>query len=99
MKEIYELFAGRISPEQVVKVAAAETRNDLPLYYGHLYLSLYHEMSGQPELAAQSIDLAVKQSPDTKNNLMLQLARIHQQLRAQFDEGRSRPGTKRGFCR
>ena len=82
MKEIYELFAGRLSPEQVIQGATAETKNELPLYYAHLYIGLYHEMLGEQDSAAQSIGLAVKKSSDTKNNLMLQLARVHQELRA-----------------
>lgn len=82
MKEIYELFAGRLKPEQVIEVAQAETQNKLPLYYANLYIGLYHEMLGQEKLARQFIGAAVDQSPGTKNNLMMQLARIHQELRA-----------------
>ena len=82
MKEIYELFAGRMKPAQVIEVAESEQQNQLPLYYAHLYIGLYHEMLGQKDESKSSIDLAVKQSPDAKNNLMLQLARVHQQLRS-----------------
>ncbi len=81
MKEIYELFAGRLKPNQVIEVAQAESPNELPLYYANLYIGLYHEMLGQEKLARQFIGSAVDQSPGTKNNLMMQLARIHQELR------------------
>ena len=80
MKEIYDVFAGRAKPEKVMKVAE-ESKQALTMYYACLYMGLYHEMMGEDEAAKAMIDKAVEVGPGDKNNFMLQVARVHQELR------------------
>ena len=62
MMEIYELYAGRLKPGDVLAAAEAgsPTTDELNArrFYAHLYLGLYHEVSGEPVLAKKHIDLA-----------------------------------------
>lgn len=62
MTEIFQLFAGKATPEQVLAAARA---NDPPaevlagrLFYAHLYLALFHESEGQTERCRQYLALA-----------------------------------------
>lgn len=62
MMKIYDLYAGRAQPEDVLKAAR---EGDPPadvlagrLFYAHLYLGLYHEALGQKQQAAKYLELA-----------------------------------------
>jgi lipoprotein NlpI len=62
MTEIFQLFAGKATPEQVLAAARA---NDPPadvlagrLFYAHLYLALFYESEGQTERCRQYLMLA-----------------------------------------
>ena len=61
MKEIYELFAGRIDAERVLQAAAeAEPRERTQaLFYAHLYLGLYRESRGEKAQARREYQSAV----------------------------------------
>jgi len=90
MSEIYEMFAGRMTPEQVVKAAdttsAGVTKGShehkLQYYFAWLYIGLYQEMLGQHEAALESLKKAEEYNPLGKTNFMGQVARIHLQRRA-----------------
>ncbi|MEQ1906273.1 MAG: tetratricopeptide repeat protein [Pirellulaceae bacterium] len=93
MAEIYEMFAGRMTSEDVLKAAqqtsdrVPEKGNDhkLQLYYAWLYIGLHQEMLGQQAAALESLKKAEELNPLGKTNFMCQVARVHLQLRAESD--------------
>jgi lipoprotein NlpI len=79
MAEVQKLFAGEIKPEDVMKAAEAgkvsdEERNRR-LFYGHLYVGLYYEATGDAAKAKEHLTAAYKDHkvPD----YMWDVARIH----------------------
>lgn len=89
MSEIYEMFAGRMTVEDVRKAARKTTENvledsgryKLQLYYAYLYIGLYHEMLGDKERTIESLKKAVEVNPLGKTNFMGQVARVHLECR------------------
>lgn len=85
MHDIFEMFAGNQSAEDVIKAGEATSGNvpagsdnhKLQQYYAHLYVGLYQEMTGQTEASLQSIETAVKICPLPKTNFMGAVARVH----------------------
>lgn len=89
MPEIYEVFAGRMNPDQVVSAAAESDDIQRSLYYSFLYNGLYYEMIGEQVKSIEAIEKATKaMSSASKDQLMNQLAAIHLKLR---DSGRTEP--------
>jgi lipoprotein NlpI len=62
MMEIYELYAGRLMPDDVLRAAKAGSPTDEELnarqFYAHLYLGLYYEVAGNRDLAREHLALA-----------------------------------------
>ena len=62
MMEIYELYAGRLKPAEVLAAAASgsPTAEELNarLFYAHLYLGLFYEVTGDAGLAKKHLELA-----------------------------------------
>jgi tetratricopeptide (TPR) repeat protein len=89
MSQIYEMYAGRMTPEQVLEIAnrtSARVELDgeqhrLQRYYAQLYIGLYHEMLKNPEASIEAMKKAAKLNPLGKTNFMGQVARVHLQLR------------------
>ena len=82
MKEIYEVFAGRMKPEKVIEAAADSPNIQKALYYGFLYNGLYYEMIGEKEKCIDAMEKAEKaKSPMEKDKLMNQVATIHLRMR------------------
>lgn len=82
MMTIYELFAGRATPQDVLDVAARATPSqaESALFYGHLYVGLYYEATGAAEKARLHIELAAM--THTSANYMGDIARMHAELLA-----------------
>ncbi len=86
MAEIFDLFAGHKSVDDVMQVAAgndetpAEVRRR-QVYYAHLYVGLYHEMTGHPALAQAAMKQASSINPIPKGELMGTVADVHLKLR------------------
>lgn len=63
MMEIYKMFQGKIEPSQVLETAQSDKVGkealNQQLFYAHLYLGLYFDAEGKPELAEKHIRLAV----------------------------------------
>jgi lipoprotein NlpI len=74
MKEIFDLFAGKGKPEDVL--AAAKTRDEV--FYAHLYLGLYHEAHGNQTEAREHINKAAGEF--SMNHYMGDVARVHAKL-------------------
>ena len=82
MMQVYALFSGTGSPEEVLTAASAgePDREDLNqrLFYAHLYLGLYHEAEGKPDLARDHI---LKAADSHKiEHYMWDVARVHADL-------------------
>lgn len=85
MMEIFGLYAGHVTPEEVL---AATRAGDPPaealagrLFYAHLYLGLYYDVEGDPELCRKYIGLAADEklrSHPRLNAYMWAVARVHQ---------------------
>jgi lipoprotein NlpI len=83
MAEIYALFAGRGTPEQVFQAVergqvAADIRQQRQ-FYANLYLGLYYEAMGDPAKAEEHITQAV--GPYKVDHYMGDVARVHAKLR------------------
>ena len=88
MSQVYEMFAGRMTPQEVLKAAQTTTArvskdsgsHRLQRYYAHLYIGLYYEMLGKSDSAKTSLKSAAEINPLGKQNFMGQVARVHLQL-------------------
>jgi tetratricopeptide (TPR) repeat protein len=78
MREVALLFRGDGTVEQLEAAAAADG-SDSAYFYGHLYLGLYYETTGDKALAARHIRAAVDDYP--ADHYMWHVARIHKQLK------------------
>ena len=79
MRQIYDLYAGKLKPEDVMKAAQAGTPSprelNMRLFYTHLYLGLYYEAAGKKGLARKHI---VKAADDHKiGHYMWDVAHVH----------------------
>lgn len=89
MSQIYEMYAGRMTPEQVLAIANRTStsveldseQHRLQRYYAHLYIGLYHEMLKNQEASIRAMKKAAQINPLGKTNFMGQVARVHLQLR------------------
>lgn len=91
MKQIYELYRGDAKPEDVLHAAtetetnpraklSEEAQREERLFYSHLYLGLYYEITGDAEKAAEHIFAAEK---NHSANNMRDVAHVHaERLRA-----------------
>ena len=92
MMEVHALFAGKLKPDDVLKAASA---GDPPpavlnrqLFYAHLYLGLYFEVSGNDAQAREHITKAATLAPAA--DYMGDVARVHLQLRWPKDKPSSK---------
>jgi lipoprotein NlpI len=82
MKEIYQLFLGRIKPADVL--AAAKAGKPAPqdlnkqLFYAHLYIALYFETEGNEKKALEHMRTAADDHPN--GDYMWDVARVHRDL-------------------
>tara|TARA_B100001013_G_C24604611_1_gene440443 strand:- start:798 stop:1526 length:729 start_codon:yes stop_codon:yes gene_type:complete len=79
MRQIYDLYAGKLKPEDVMEAARAGNPSprelNMRLFYTHLYLGLYFEAAGKGELARKHI---VKAADDHKiGHYMWDVAHVH----------------------
>ena len=81
MMEIYDLFAGKLTADDVLQAVTAGDPSETELYqrrfYAHLYLGLFYDATGKPDLAKQHIDLAAHKYPI--GHYMADVARVHAQ--------------------
>lgn len=85
MAEIYRLFAGQATPDEVLAAvdrdAPAPGERDVRQFYAELYLGLYFEAAGD---AAQSLDYLRHAAADHElDHYMWDVARVHVQVRSQ----------------
>lgn len=83
MRQIYELYAGRMKPEEVLDLAAktnADNKKALnsQLFYAHLYVGIYHDLLGNRKLALGHLNRATE---DYRiGHYMWDVARVHRDL-------------------
>ena len=77
MREIYEMFRGRMSPSEIL--AAGGSRPD-GQFYAHLYLGLYYEATGNQRLALEHITAAAADRFAPVGGYMHGVAKVHLQI-------------------
>ena len=77
MREIYEMFSGRMTPQEVLSAAAGRP---LPRFYAHLYRGLHHEALGRTEAAREEIFLAADDRFAAVGGYMHIVAVVHRDL-------------------
>lgn len=84
MMEVYDLFAGKLTVDDVLKAVEAGESSADELYrrrfYAHLYLGLFYDATGNVAKAKEHIALAAEKYPI--GHYMADVARVHQQLLA-----------------
>jgi tetratricopeptide (TPR) repeat protein len=87
MKDVLRMFAGELTPDEVVKIADNFEGNDLEKrsakFMGYAYVALYYHALDKPEDSRRWMEAAVKQDV---GGYMLDVARIHLQ---QFKQDKS----------
>lgn len=81
MRQIYDLFAGKAKPEDVMAAATAPATNGAAhdrLFYAHQYLALYHEAKGDKAEALTHMQKAVEHPI---GHYMWDVAKVHVTLR------------------
>ena len=74
MAEVYELYAGRAEPEDVLE-AARRSRQADALFFAHLYLGLYAEALEQPAEAREHLRFAAQ--IHARPHYMGRIAKMH----------------------
>lgn len=83
MMQIYDLYRGKLTPEELLAAAEAPTadpaRAKSQRFYAHLYLGLWHEAAGDARQAEKYLKLAAaNDSPNPYiNRYMWDVARVH----------------------
>ena len=77
MREIYEMFSGRMTPQDVLSAAGGQPR---ARFYAHLYRGLYHEAFGRTEAAREEIFLAADDQFAEVGGYMHMVAVVHRDL-------------------
>jgi lipoprotein NlpI len=81
MMEVYELFKGKLKPDDVLKAARAgepaEKALNSRLFYAHLYLGLYHESRGEAKEALRHLEAATEHRI---GHYMWDVARVHRDV-------------------
>ncbi len=77
MREIYEMFSGRMTPQDVLSAAGGRPR---ARFYAHLYRGLYHEAFGRTEAAREEIFLAAADQFAQVGGYMHMVAVVHRDL-------------------
>ena len=78
MREIYQMFAGRMEPQDMIK-AAGESAS--AKFYAELYAALHYEAHGQTALALQHIKAAAGDRYADAGGYMHMVARVHLRAR------------------
>ena len=74
MRQVYELFRGRATPEEVLKAAGAQPSAQ---FFAHLYLGLFAEARGDVRRALEEISAAADPRYASAGGYMHMVARVH----------------------
>lgn len=82
MMQVYELFAGKLKPEEVLAAVRTGEPNaaelNARLFYAHLYLGLFAEVNGDKKLALEHLNKATEEHHIA--HYMWDVARVHRDL-------------------
>jgi lipoprotein NlpI len=78
MREIYQMFRGSLTPDQVMAAAGSD---DMASFYAHLYVGLYYEATGDAKRALPHITAAADERY-VDAGYMHMVARVHRDLLA-----------------
>ncbi len=82
MREVYEMFSGRLKPEEVVAAAKAghpsKKELDGRLFYAHLYIGIHYDIEGDSKKALEHLTKAAEEYRIP--HYMGDVARIHRDL-------------------
>jgi lipoprotein NlpI len=76
MREIYKMFGGSLTPEQMLASAGSSSESQ---FYAHLYAGLYYEAAGKSSLAREHIEKAAADRYAI-GGYMHMVARVHLDL-------------------
>ena len=74
MREVYQMFRGTLTPEQVLLAAGPRPEEQ---FYGHLYVGLYFEALGMKDRALEHITIAAADRFEPYGGYMHMVARVH----------------------
>ena len=74
MREVYQMFRGTLTPEQVLSAAGTQPEAQ---FYGHLYVGLYCEALGMKDRALEHITIAAADRFEPSGGYMHMVARVH----------------------
>ena len=74
MREVYQMFRGTLTPEQVLSAAGSQPA---ALFYAHLYVGLYFEVQGMTARALEHIKIAAADRFEREGGYMHIVARVH----------------------
>ena len=77
MRQVQQLFAGKLTPSDVLQAAEEGPEGNRPgqRFYAYLYIGLYHEATGQADLAEAAIQQAAALA--STGGYMGDVARVH----------------------
>jgi hypothetical protein len=79
MREIYDMFRGTRTTEQVLAAAGSQPAAQ---FYGHLYVGLFLEASGMRERGLERIKVAADDRFQRVGGYMHMVARVHVRARS-----------------
>lgn len=74
MREVLELFRGRMTTDQVMAAAGSSLSGQ---FYGHLYVGLYYEATGDNARARMALETAANERFRSAGGYMHMVARVH----------------------
>jgi lipoprotein NlpI len=74
MREVYQMFRGTLTPEQVLSAAGSQPA---ALFYAHLYVGFYFEAQGMSARALEHIRIAAADRFERAGGYMHMVARVH----------------------
>jgi hypothetical protein len=77
MREVYQMFQGRATPAQVLAAAGSSPTAQ---FFGHLYIGLYLEATGDSARGREQIRIAAQDRFASEGGYMHDVARVHLQL-------------------
>ena len=82
MRQVYDLYAGKLTPEEVIAAAQAgdpaKERLNSQLFYAHLYVGIYYELEGSKKAALAHLQKAAEEH--RIGHYMWDVARVHRDL-------------------
>jgi lipoprotein NlpI len=80
MRQVYDLFKGDLQPEDVLGAAQKgdADRVSRQLFYAHLYVGIYYDLTGQRKLALEHLNRATEEH--RIGHYMWDVARVHRDL-------------------